>query len=100
VPVYKEEGGYYDDHPRLSRNFNNPISQVNEIIDEEDEFQVLNNLSAIYDLMENLELKSSLSLNATSQRADFYQSTELPTRRSNNLGGLAEVSTFRRYNIL
>ncbi|MGD9991978.1 MAG: SusC/RagA family TonB-linked outer membrane protein [Salinivirgaceae bacterium] len=71
LPVYNEDGSYYQDPTQPVNNYSNPVAILNDIQNERDAKRLLANMKAEIDLIEGLKL----SLNGAYTRDDhenFY----------------------------
>ncbi len=100
MQVYNEDGTYNGLNPVSGSFENNPVADINELIDHNLVTNLLANAYAEYDLVPNLTLRSSVGSNLTTNRGNYYKSNLEPRIAAQGTGGEAEIGFSRTTGFL
>lgn len=102
MPIYNPDGSYASDSPSrvVSNKIDNVVAQLNERKKEEKSTSVYAGIFVDWEAIKGLKLKSSLGLNASTNRTNEYKPSTLPTMIQNKTKGEAWVNQSESYSIL
>lgn len=102
MPIYNEDGSYAADSPSrvVSNKIDNVVAQLNERKKEEKATTVYAGIFADWEAIKGLKFKTSLGLNASTNKTSEYKPGALPTMIQNKTKGEAWINQGEGYSLL
>lgn len=100
--IYNEDGSYVSDSPSrvVSNKIDHVVAQLKERKKEEKSTTVYAGIFADWEAIKGLKFKTSLGLNASTNKTSEYKPSTLPTMIQNKVKGEAWVNQGEGYSIL